>query len=56
MKFLMLVCITIGGLLGGWLSIKLDGGFGIWSVLFGGFIGPLIGLFVGYKAGKEWFE
>jgi len=56
MKFVIFTFLTIGGLTGGWLGSLLDGGFGAWSFLLGAFIGPLLGIYIGYKAGKAWLE
>lgn len=54
MKVLIFTCLTIGGLLGAWIGGKIDGGFGMWSILLGGLIGPGLGIYVGYKAGQAW--
>lgn len=52
----MITCLTIGGLLGTWLCGMLDDGFGLWSFLLGAIVGPILGIYVGYKAGKAWLE
>lgn len=56
MKLVIFTGITLGGILGGWLGSKLDGGFGLWSALLGFFIGPLAGLFIGYHLAKNYLE
>lgn len=56
MKMLIFVCLTVGGVLGAWLGGKLDGGFGFWSAALGLFIGPFLGIWVGYKLGKSYLE
>jgi hypothetical protein len=56
MKMMISIGIFAGGLLGGWLGSLLDGGFGGWSILIGGLIGPMIGLWAGYKVGKNLSE
>ena len=57
MKLIIWIGITTGGLLGSWLGSILDHGnfFGSWSI-FGGAIGPFVGLWVGFKLGKAYFE
>ncbi len=54
MKALIFIGITIGGVIGGLLGQKIDKGnaLGAWSLLLGGLVGPLIGLWAGYKASK----
>lgn len=52
MKALIYIGITVGGLIGGILGSKFDGGLGMWNLLLGGLIGPFIGLWAGYKLGK----
>ena len=49
---LMYIGITLGGVTGGLIGAKLDGGLGIWSIFLGGLICPFIGLWAGYKIGK----
>lgn len=58
MKLLIIVMLTIGGFIGSWLGGLLDSGnaFGMWSMLLGLFVGPLLGIFVGYKVGKQFLE
>jgi len=53
MKALIYIGITVGGVTGGLIGAKFDGGLGGWSLLLGGLFGPLIGLFAGYKIGKN---
>ena len=55
MKLLILVGVTVGGLLGGWLGSVLDhgNGFGVWSLLLST-VGSLIGIWAGYKAAQSW--
>lgn len=57
MKLIIWIGITTGGLLGSWLGSILDHGnfFGSWSI-FGGAIGSFVGLWVGFKLGKAYFE
>lgn len=56
MKSLIYIGITIGGILGGLIGAKLDGGLGVWSLLLGGLVGPIIGLWAGYKIGKNYLN
>jgi len=58
MKLFIYSGITIGGILGGFIGLKLDGGNGLggWSLLLGGLIGPLFGLWLGYRLGKSFSE
>lgn len=49
---LIYIGITVGGVVGGLIGAKIDGGLGVWSILLGGLIGPLIGLWGGFKIGK----
>jgi hypothetical protein len=55
MKLLIFVGLTVGGLIGGWLGGMLDGGnsFGVWSILLST-VGSLAGIWVGYKAARNW--
>jgi uncharacterized membrane protein YeaQ/YmgE (transglycosylase-associated protein family) len=55
MKLFIFIGITVGGILGGWLGAMMDGGnsFGGWSILLGT-IGSFVGLWAGYKAGRNW--
>jgi hypothetical protein len=54
MKALIWIGITVGGLLGGWLGAMLDHGnsLGGWSI-FLGTVGSVVGLWAGYKLGKN---
>jgi uncharacterized membrane protein YeaQ/YmgE (transglycosylase-associated protein family) len=58
MKALIFIGITVGGVIGGLLGQKLDhgNGLGSWSLLLGGLIGPLVGLWAGYRIGKYMAE
>jgi hypothetical protein len=56
MKLLIFTLLTIGGLLGAWIGSKMDGGFGLWSFLFGFVLGPVLGIWIGYKIGKAYLE
>jgi uncharacterized membrane protein YeaQ/YmgE (transglycosylase-associated protein family) len=55
MKLFIFLGLTIGGLLGGWLGSVLDHGNGLggWSILLST-IGSLVGIWVGYKAARNW--
>lgn len=56
MKLMIWIGITIGGTLGGWLGAAMDHGnwFGAASILLGG-VGSIVGLWAGYKIGKDYF-
>ena len=56
MKLMIWIGIGIGGTLGGFVGALIDHGnaLGGWSILFSG-IGSLMGLWAGYKIGKEYF-
>ncbi|MDB5182732.1 MAG: hypothetical protein JWO47_516 [Candidatus Saccharibacteria bacterium] len=58
MKMLIFLGTTVGGVLGGLFGQILDKGNGLggWSLLFGGLVGPLLGLWAGYKIGKYMAE
>lgn len=52
---MILIGISFGGLIGGWLGAALlDGGnwFGGWSILLST-IGSFVGLWAGYKVGQS---
>ena len=53
-KTLIYIGITLGGLIGGWIGSKLDGGnpFGMWGILFST-IGGFIGIWAGYRLGQN---
>jgi hypothetical protein len=55
MKALIWIGITVGGALGGWLGAVMDHGnyFGAASILIGG-VGSLVGIWAGYKIGKNY--
>ncbi len=52
MKLLIYGGITVGGIIGGLIGAKFDGGLGGWSILLGGLIGPALGLWAGFKLGQ----
>ena len=59
MKALIFFGVALGGILGSWLGDKIDGGkagFGAWGFILGWIIGPLIGIWVGCKAGQCWLD
>ncbi len=53
MKTFIYIGITVGGVIGGLIGAKMDGGLGVWSILFGGLVGPLLGLWVAFKLGRS---
>jgi hypothetical protein len=55
MKALIWIGITVGGALGGRLGAVMDHGnyFGAASILIGG-VGSLVGIWAGYKIGKNY--
>jgi hypothetical protein len=55
MKALIWIGIMVGGALGGWLGAVMDHGnyFGAASILIGG-VGSLVGIWAGYKIGKNY--
>lgn len=57
MKLMIWIGITVGGLVGSWLGALLDGNnyFGPVSILLGG-VGSILGIWVGFKIGKDYFE
>jgi hypothetical protein len=55
MKFMILVGITIGSIIGGAIGSKFDGGLGAISILLST-VGGIVGLIFGYKAGKYFTE
>lgn len=50
MKGLMLICITVGGIIGGWIGTMMDHGNGLggWSLLLGT-VGSLVGIWAAIK-------
>ncbi|HXR49994.1 MAG TPA: hypothetical protein VN778_03125 [Verrucomicrobiae bacterium] len=54
MKLMIFIGATAGGLLGGWIGSLFDGGLGLWSLLLST-IGSLVGIWLGYKIGKNYF-
>lgn len=50
MKGLMTICITVGGLLGGWIGQMMDHGNGLggWSLVLGT-VGSLVGIWAAIK-------
>lgn len=54
MKTMIWLSVTVFSTIGGWLGGMLDHGnwLGGWSILLG-FIGSAIGIWVGYKLGKN---
>ena len=50
---LIYIGITLGGIIGGLIGSKIDGGLGAWSLLLGGLVGPGLGLWAGYKISKN---
>lgn len=48
------ICLTIGGITGGYLGSLIDhgGGFGVWSIVFSA-IGGGIGIWVGFKLSDQ---
>ena len=51
-KFLIMVTLTVGSVLGSYLPTLWGAGlFSMWSVLLGG-IGGLLGIWVGYKLSR----
>ena len=56
MKMMIYFSLTVGSVVGGWLGSLLDHGnmLGAWGLL-GGTVGAFVGLWVGYKLGKEYF-
>ncbi|MDB5169871.1 MAG: hypothetical protein JWN82_267 [Candidatus Saccharibacteria bacterium] len=55
MKLLITVGLVVFGSLGAWLGGALDHGniLGPWLLLFST-LGSFVGIWVGYKAGKNW--
>ena len=54
MKLMIWVGILVGSTAGGLIGAALDGGLGLWSVLFST-IGGIAGVWAGYKIGKAYF-
>jgi uncharacterized protein YcfJ len=56
MKLMIWIGITIGAIVGGFLGALFDHGnwFGGWSIMVSG-IGSFVGLWLGYKVGKNYF-
>lgn len=54
MKLMIWLGIIVGGAVGGLLGMPLDGGLGMWSILFST-VGSLAGLWAGYRLGKLYF-
>ena len=55
MKLMILIGVTIGGMIGGWLGAALfDHGnwLGGWSILLSG-AGSFVGIWAGYKAAQN---
>lgn len=46
--------IFVGGGIGGAVGAAMDGGLGVWSILFST-VGSLAGLWAAYKFGKMYF-
>ena len=57
MKAAIGIGVTVGSLLGGWLGSLFDGGnmLGGWGILLGG-VGGLLGIYVGYRIGRDYIE
>lgn len=56
MKLMITIGITVFGFIGGWLGALLDhnpSGLGAWSLTLGT-IGSFVGIWVGYKVGKNY--
>lgn len=53
MKLMIWIGIMVGGAVGGLAGMPLDGGFGLWSILFST-IGSLAGVWAGYKIYKRY--
>lgn len=55
-KPLLLLMITLGGLVGGWLpSLFGADGFSLWAIVGSG-IGSVVGIFVAYKISNDYLE